>query len=148
MRIILQKEVDTLGSPGDIVEVKDGYARNYLIPRGMAIQATKGALKHAERVREQHEVRQEKELNEARTLAERIEKTPVQVQTQAGEDGRLFGSVTAQQLAEALERSIGETVDRHEIRLEEPIRSTGTHAVTIHLHPEVNATLTVQVVGG
>jgi large subunit ribosomal protein L9 len=145
MRIILQREVESLGEPGDIVEVKDGYARNYLIPRGMAMQATKGALKHAERVRQQHEARQEKALGEARTLAERIEKTPVQVQAKAGEEGRLFGSVTAQQVAEALERSIGEAVDRHEIRME-PIRSTGTHAVTIHLHSEVNATLTVQVV--
>jgi large subunit ribosomal protein L9 len=145
MRIILQREVESLGEPGDIVEVKDGYARNYLIPRGMAMQATKGALKHAERVRHQHEARQEKAMGEARALAERIEKTPVQVQAQAGEEGRLFGSVTAQQVAEALERSIGEAVDRHEIRME-PIRSTGTHAVTIHLHPEVNATLTVQVV--
>lgn len=146
MKIILQKDVESLGEPGDIVEVADGYARNFLIPRGMAIQATKGALKHAERVRKQHETRQAKDLEEARALAARLEKTPVQVSAQAGEDGRLFGSVTGQQIAEAVERSIGESVDRHDIRLDDPIRSTGTHAVRVHLHPEVDATLTVQVV--
>jgi len=146
MKVILQKEVEKLGGPGDIVEVKDGYARNYLIPRGMASQATKGALQHAERVRTQHEGREAKALDEATALAQRLEKTPVQVQAQAGEDGKLFGSVTAQHIAEAVQRSIGEEVDRHEIRLEEPIRSTGTHEVRIHVHPEVNAVLTVQVV--
>jgi len=146
MKVILQKEVEKLGAPGDIVEVKDGYARNYLIPRGMAMQATKGALQHAERVRKQHEGREAKALDEATAFAKRLEKTPVQVQAQAGEDGRLFGSVTAQQIAEAVQRSIGEEVDRHEIRLEEPIRSTGTHEVRVHVHPEVNATITVQVV--
>lgn len=146
MKLILQKEVEKLGEPGDIVEVKDGYARNYLIPRGLATQATKGALEHAERVRRQHESREAKALDEATAFAKRLEKTPVQVQAQAGEDGRLFGSVTAQQIAEAVQRSIGEDVDRHEIRMEEPIRSTGTHEVQVHLHPEVNATITVQVV--
>ncbi|HEX6207865.1 MAG TPA: 50S ribosomal protein L9 [Actinomycetota bacterium] len=146
MKIILQKEVEKLGQPGDIVEVKDGYARNYLIPRGFATQATKGAVLHAERVRREHETREAKALEQAAALAKRLEKTPVQVQAQAGEDGRLFGSVTTQQIAEAVQRSIGEGVDRHEIRMDEPIRSTGTHEVLVHLHPEVNATITVQVV--
>ncbi|HZD18863.1 MAG TPA: 50S ribosomal protein L9 [Actinomycetota bacterium] len=146
MKIILQKEVENLGEPGDIVEVADGYARNFLIPRGMAMQATKGALKHAERVRTLHERQVAKGLEEARSFAARLEKTPVQVASQAGEDGRLFGSVTPQQIVEALERSVGEKVDRHDIRLDEPIRSTGTHAVRVHLHPEVDAMLTVQVV--
>lgn len=146
MRVILQKEVEKLGGPGDIVEVKDGYARNFLIPRGMATQATKGALQHAERVRTQHEGREAKALDEATALAKRLEKTPVQVQAQAGEDGRLFGSVTAQQIAEAVQRSIGDEIDRHEIRLEEPIRSTGTHEARIRVHPQVDATITVQVV--
>ncbi|HEX6262788.1 MAG TPA: 50S ribosomal protein L9 [Actinomycetota bacterium] len=146
MKIILQKEVEKLGQPGDIVEVKDGYARNYLIPRGFATQATKGALQHAGRVRREHETRETKALEHAAAFAKRLEKTPVQVQAQAGEDGRLFGSVTAQQIAEAVQRSIGEEVDRHEIRMDEPIRSTGTHEVLVHLHPEVNATITVQVV--
>lgn len=146
MKVILQKEVEKLGGPGDIVEVKDGYARNFLIPRGMATQATKGALQHAERVRKQHESREAKALDEAAALAKRLEKTPVQVQAQAGEDGRLFGSVTAQQIAEAVQRSIGEEIDRHELRLEEPIRSTGTHEARVRVHPEVDATITVQVV--
>lgn len=147
MKVILQREVENLGSPGDVVEVRDGYARNFLLPRGLATRATKGTLRHAERARTAREARAVRELEEARALAARIGKTPVRVTTQAGEDGRLFGSVTAQHIAEALSRTLGETVDRRRIHLEEPIRSTGTHEVQVHLHPEVDASLTVDVVG-
>jgi large subunit ribosomal protein L9 len=147
MRIILQREVENLGAPGDIVEVKDGYARNFLIPRGLAVQASRGALRHSERMRVLHESRQVREREEADALAARIAKTPVRIAAQAGEEGRLFGSVTSQDIAEALARSLERDVDRRKINLAEPIRSTGTHVVQVHLHPEVNADLTVEVVG-
>jgi large subunit ribosomal protein L9 len=147
MRIILQREVENLGAPGDIVEVKDGYARNFLIPRGLAVQASRGALRHSERMRVLHESRQVREREEADALATRIAKTPVRIAAQAGEEGRLFGSVTSQDIAEALARSLERDVDRRKINLAEPIRSTGTHVVQVHLHPEVNADLTVEVVG-
>ena len=146
MKIILQKEVDKLGEVGDVVDVKDGYARNYLLPRGLAVQATRGALKHIEEMKVAQEARAVKDRDEAEALAAKISKTPVQVSAQAGEEGRLFGSVTAEKIAEAVTFTIGEAVDRRRILLEEPIRSTGTHEVQVHLHPEVNAKLTVVVV--
>ncbi len=146
MKVILQRDVDNLGSPGDIVEVKDGYARNYLLPRGLAIAATRGALRHAERMKQAHESKLVREREQADALAGKIVKTPVRIASQAGDEGRLFGSVTAQDIADALSRALGEGVDRRRIHLDEPIRSTGTHVVQVHLHPEVNAPLTVEVV--
>jgi len=146
MRIILQQPVDKLGEPGDIVEVKDGYARNFLLPRGLAIAASKGSAANAERMRVAHEAKVARARDEADAMAARISKTPIQISAQAGEEGKLFGSVTAQDIAETLSRSLGEEIDRRIVRLAEPIRSTGTHEVQVHLHPEVNAALTVQVV--
>jgi large subunit ribosomal protein L9 len=146
MKIILQRDVEKLGGPGDIVEVKDGYARNFLIPRGLAVQASKGALRHADRMKDAHAARQSRQKQEAETLAGRIGKTPVRIAAQAGEEGRLFGSVTSQDIADGLARSLGQKVDRRRINLGEPIRSTGTHVVQVHLHPEVNADITVEVV--
>ena len=146
MKVILQKEVEKLGDVGDVVDVKDGYARNFLLPRGFAIQATRGALQHIERVKVAREAKEAKGKQEAESLAAKITKTPVQIPAQAGEEGKLFGSVTAERIAEAVSATLGQEFDRRKIMLEEPIRSSGTHEVQIHLHPEVNATLTVFVV--
>jgi large subunit ribosomal protein L9 len=146
MRIILQKEVERLGSPGDIVQVADGYARNYLIPRGIAAPATKGAVRHAERLKAGHEERVRRQKTEAETLASRLAKAPVRLTAQAGEDGRLFGSITSHQIADAMAEQLGERVDHRRVRLEEPIRSLGAHEVKVHLHPEVDASLTVEIV--
>jgi large subunit ribosomal protein L9 len=145
MKIILQREVDKLGVPGDLVEVADGYARNFLVPRGMAIPATKGAVRHAESLGRAHGERVAKARKEAEALAERIGASPLKVKVKAGEGGRLFGSVTAADLAEELERQTGEKVDRRMIHLDEPIRSVGVHEVRIHLHPEVNAAISVEI---
>jgi large subunit ribosomal protein L9 len=145
MKIILQREVDKLGVPGDLVEVADGYARNFLVPRGMAIPATKGAVRHAESLGRAHGERVAKARKEAEALAERIGASPLKVKVKAGEGGRLFGSVTAADLAEELERQTGEKIDRRMIHLEEPIRSVGVHEVSIHLHPEVNAAVSVEI---
>jgi large subunit ribosomal protein L9 len=147
MRIILQKEVPNLGAPGDVVQVKDGYARNYLIPRGMAAPASKGAVRHAERMKAGHEDRQRRARGGAEELAARLAKTPVRLAAQAGEDGRLFGSITAHHISEQVSQQLGEQVDHRKIRLQEPIRSLGTHSVTVHLHPDVDATITLDVVG-
>ncbi|MGH2682292.1 MAG: 50S ribosomal protein L9 [Actinomycetota bacterium] len=146
MRIILQREVEKLGVPGDVVEVKDGYARNYLLPRGLAIPASRGAVKHAERLQEAHHSRVEKAKGEAETFAAVLTKTRLRVATKAGEDGKLFGSVTAQHVAEELSRATGQSIDRKRIHLDEPIRSLGTHEVVVHLHPEIEAKVTVEVV--
>jgi large subunit ribosomal protein L9 len=147
MKIILQKEVDKLGAPGDIVQVADGFARNYLIPRGLASPASKGAVRHAERLKAGHEERLRRVKEEAEALAARLTKAPIRIAAQAGEDGRLFGSITAQDVAEELSRSLEHQVDRRRVHLEEPIRSLGAHEVRVHLHPEVDASVTVDVVG-
>jgi len=146
MKIILQKEVDKLGATGDIVQVADGYARNYLIPRGLAAPATKGAVQHSERLKAGHEERLRRAKSEAEALAARLGKAPIRIAAQAGDEGRLFGSITAQDVADHLSRSLEESVDRRRVHLDEPIRSLGAHEVKIHLHPEVDATVTVDVV--
>jgi large subunit ribosomal protein L9 len=145
MKIILQKEIDKLGVPGDVVDVADGYARNYLVPRGMAVPASKGAVRHAESLRRAHQERVAKAQKEAEAVVERITAAPLKVRAKAGEGGRLFGSVTAADLADEIERQTGEKIDRRLIHLDEPIRSIGVHEVRVHLHPEVNATLSVEI---
>jgi large subunit ribosomal protein L9 len=145
MKIILQKEVDKLGTPGDVVTVADGYARNFLMPRGLAIPASKGAVRHAESLKRAHREKEAKSRTEAEALAERFAQAKVTVTQRAGEEGKLFGSITAQDLAEEIERQVGEPVDRRAIHLDEPIRSIGSHEVQIRLHPDVTATVTVEV---
>ncbi len=145
MKIILQREVEKLGVPGDVVTVADGYARNYLVPRGMAIVATKGAVRHAESLRRAHDVRVNKAKAVAEEFAARLTAKPIVVKARAGEDGRLFGSITTADLAEEIQTQLSENVDRRDIHLDEPIRSLGTHEVTVRLHPELEATISVQV---
>jgi large subunit ribosomal protein L9 len=145
MKIILQKEVEKLGAPGDAVEVADGYARNYLLPRGLAIRASKGTLKHADSLRRAHEQRVAKGRAEAEALAARLTASPLVVTARAGEEGKLFGSITAADLVEEIERSSGVTVDRHDVELPEPIRSVGAHDVRVKLHPDVDVALSVEV---
>jgi large subunit ribosomal protein L9 len=146
MRIILNKPVESLGEPGEVVQVADGYARNYLIPRGLAAPATKGALRHAERVKAGHEQRLRRERTEAEATAARLAKTPVRIAVQAGEEGRLFGQVTPHQIADAIGQQLGERIDHRRIHLAEPIRSVGVHEVAVRLHPEVDGKVTVDVV--
>jgi large subunit ribosomal protein L9 len=145
MKIILQREVDKLGAPGDVVDVADGYARNFLLPRGLAVTATRGAVKHAESLRRAHQVRVDQARAEAEELAGRLQALALVVSHQVGEEGRLFGSITSADLAEELERVSGLKIDRRDIHLDEPIRSVGSHEFRVHLHPDVNATLAVQV---
>lgn len=146
MKVILQKPVNSLGQAGEVVQVADGYARNYLIPRGLAAPATKGAQRHAERVRAGHDERLRRERAEADVLAGRLTKAPVRIAAQAGEEGRLFGQVTPHQIAEAMAEQLGERIDHRRIHLAEPIRSIGVHEVQVRLHPDVEATITVDVV--
>jgi large subunit ribosomal protein L9 len=146
MKVILQREVDKLGTPGQVVEVKDGYARNFLIPRGLAAPASRGGVRHAERLRNSHEQRTQKALTEARELEAKLTAGPLRIKAKAGQEGKIFGSITVTDLADELSKTTGTEIDRKRVHLAEPIRSLGTHAVTVHLHPEVDAAVTVEVV--
>ena len=147
MKIILQKPVDKLGAPGDIVEVADGYARNYLMPRGMAVKATKGGVNHVESLKRAHTVRTNKEKGEAEQLASKLLASPVTISAHAGEEGKLFGSVTASDIAEAIDKQAGIRVDRHDVHVDEAIRSVGIHEVRVHLFSGVDPVITVTVEG-
>jgi large subunit ribosomal protein L9 len=147
MKIILQKPVDKLGNPGDVTEVADGYARNYLIPRGLAVRAEKGALKHADTLKRSHQNRLGRQKGEYEALASKlISGGPLVINARAGEEGKLFGSVTSADIVEVIASRIDHQVDRHDVRLDEPIRSIGTHEVKVKLFPEVEPILTVEVV--
>ncbi|MDQ1633696.1 MAG: large subunit ribosomal protein [Frankiaceae bacterium] len=146
MRLILTQEVTGLGGPGDVVEVKDGYGRNFLVPRGLAIQATRGAEKQITQIRRAREVREIRDLGQAQQVANDLRSVPVTLNGRAGQGGRLFGSVTAADVAAAVVKAGGPKLDRRRIELPTPIKSVGTHKVMVRLHPEVVADLNIQVV--
>ena len=146
MKVILADDVDKLGRKGDVVTVADGYARNFLVPKGLALFASKGALRQAEQMRRAREERERKVKEEAAARVGRLGAGPVYISARAGEGGRLFGSVTKADVARAVEEQLGEAIDRHLVRLDDPIRELGTHNVEIHLHEEVNAMVTVEVI--
>ena len=145
MKIVLHKEVEKLGVPGDVVEVADGYARNFLIPRRLAAPATKGGERHAGRLKKAHQDRVQRTLEDARELAAKVEAAPIRIKARAGEDGRLFGSITAQQVAKEIQEAAGVEVDRRHFHID-PIRSVGAHEVVLQVHPDVSARVTVEVV--
>jgi large subunit ribosomal protein L9 len=148
MKVILQKPVDKLGVPGDVVDVADGYARNYLMPRGLAVRASKGGVKHVESLKRAHSTRVSQAQAEAQEVADRLTASPIKVRARVGEEGRLFGSVTAAELAEEIERQTGVKVDRRDVHLDEPIRSVGVHEVTVHLFADVDPVVPVEVEPG
>jgi len=146
MKLILTQEVTGLGAPGDVVEVKDGYGRNFLVPRGAAIRWTRGAEKTVESIKKARTSRAVRDHDTAETLKARLEESPVQVKVRAGEGGRLFGAVTVTDIAEALTEASGQEVDKRTIAVEHPIKSLGHHEVTVRLHDEVSATVALNVV--
>lgn len=148
MKIILTQEVSGLGSPGDVVEVKNGYARNYLLPQGFAIGWTKGAEKQVTVIRRAREAREIRDLGQATEAKNQLEGLKVDLRARAGDGGRLFGSVTPAEVVEAVKAAGGPTLDRRRLELIGPIKSTGTHSVRVRLHPEVTATFSLNVVPG
>lgn len=148
MKIILQKPVEKLGVPGDVVEVADGYARNFLLPRGIAVQATKGGVRHIGSLKRAHDQRVTKARAEAETLAGKLVGSSLTVRARVGEEGRLFGSITSTEIAAAIESELGVSVDRHDIHLDDAIRSVGAHEVKVRLHPDVQPVLSVRVEPG
>ncbi|PZG22377.1 50S ribosomal protein L9 [Nonomuraea aridisoli] len=148
MKLILTNEVSGLGTPGDIVEVKDGYGRNYLIPRGYAMRWTRGAEKQIETIRKARDAREIRDLGTAKEVAGQLGALRVRLTTRAGESGRLFGSITTGDIAEAVKAAGGPQLDRRRIEIVNPIKSVGSHRVTVKLHPEVSASVDVEVVAG
>jgi large subunit ribosomal protein L9 len=146
MKIILKQEVAGLGEPGDIVEVRDGYGRNYLVPQGFAIVASRGAEKEAAMIRRGREVREIRDRSQAQSVAGELAALAVQLPARAGGEGRLFGSITAADIADAVRSAGGPNLDRRRIELGGPIKTLGTHRVSVRLHPEVTATVDVEVV--
>lgn len=146
MKVILAKDVDNLGYKGEVVTVSDGYARNFLVPKGMAFLATKGALKQAEQMRRAREEADRKKKEEAAARVAVLGASPVYISARAGEGGRLFGSVTKADIARAVEDQLEERIDRHDVRLDDPIRELGKFEVEVHLHEEVNALVSVEVI--
>ena len=146
MKLILTNEVTGLGEPGDVVEVKSGYGRNYLIPRGLAMRWTRGAEKQIDLNRRARSARAIRTQDDARSAAGNLAKLPVQIRVRAGAQGRLFGSVSASDIADAVRAAGGPELDRRRIEIATPIRTVGRHQVTVRLHPEVTATLDVDVV--
>jgi large subunit ribosomal protein L9 len=146
VKLILNQEVRGLGSPGDIVEVAGGYGRNYLLPRNLARPATKGAVAEAEGIRARRRAREIADLEQAQTIAAHLASLRVVIPAKAGPGGRLFGSITAGQVADAIAEVSKTPIDRRRITLTGPIKTTGTHRLSVRLHPEVEAALEVEVV--
>ncbi len=145
IEVILREDIKTLGKAGQMVRVKPGYARNYLLPQGLAYEATEGNKKRIAAETRARSTRDQAEKVEAERFAATLSSVAVRLSGKAGEEGKLFGSITPQDIADALARE-GHTVDRRRIELEQPIKTIGEHTVTIRLHPEVHAELRVTVV--
>ncbi|GIG28685.1 50S ribosomal protein L9 [Cellulomonas marina] len=145
-KLILTHEVTGLGAPGDVVEVKDGYARNYLVPRGLATAWSKGAEKDVSAIRKARKAREIATLDEARATRDSLQSRPVVVRATAGAGGRLFGAVTTADIAAAVTEAGAPAVDRRKIEIAQPIKATGEYKVSVRLHAEVAATVTVKVV--
>jgi large subunit ribosomal protein L9 len=143
VKVLLLRDHDKLGKAGDIKNVADGYARNFLIPRGLAVLATAGALKQAETVRHAEEKRRAKLFAEAQAVANQLTGTTLIFRALASESGKLYGSITANDIAEAIQREKGIEVDKRKIELREPLRSLGTHTVSVRLATELTPSLTV-----
>ncbi len=146
MKVILLQDVEHLGRMGDVKEVAPGYARNYLIRRGLVLPATPQALQRLDVLRRRREQEDARRAAQAQTLAERLASVTVVIPARVGEQGRLFGSVTNQDIAGALKEQHGLEIDRRDIELEEPLRTLGTHTVSVHLGGQVRAQVRVEVV--
>jgi large subunit ribosomal protein L9 len=146
MRVVLRSDVENLGNKGDMVDVADGYARNYLVPKGLAIKATPGAQKQADAMRRNREMHERKTREAAQALATRLGGGTVEIRARAGAEGRLFGSVTTSDIADAVQEQLGVEIDRRRLELEEPLKELGVVDVPLRLHADVDATVRVAVV--
>ncbi|HHY71082.1 MAG TPA: 50S ribosomal protein L9 [Thermoanaerobacterales bacterium] len=148
MKIILLEDVKKLGKKGDLVSVADGYARNYLLPRNLAEEATAGGIKQLKQEKAALENKKKKEKELAQEIAEKLSKAKVTLKVKSGDQGKLFGSVTSKDISEALKKQYKVEVDRRKIELSEPIKTLGSYEVDIKLVPEVEAKLTLKIIEG
>ena len=145
MKIVLRADVEHVGEKGEIVEVADGYARNFLVPRGLALRATAGIEKQADAMRRSRDARDRRDREAAQAIADSLKPT-IRIEARAGEGGRLFGSVTSMDIADAVKAQLGVAVDRRDISLDEPLKELGVSEVPVKLHRDVTATLHIEVV--
>ncbi len=148
MKLILTQEVDGLGGAGDIVEVKNGYGRNYLIPRGVATRWTKGGQKQVDSIKAARASRSVRDHDHAADLQRKLQAGPVDLKVRAGAEGRLFGAVTVSDIAEGLTAVAGEEIDKRTIAVTNPIKSLGAHTVAVKLHDDVSAQVALNVIPG
>lgn len=146
MKVILKQDVDKLGDAGDIVEVADGYGNNYLMPRGLAMRASKGAVADAAALRAARAKREARSLEDAREQQQLLETRPVSITAKAGEDGTLYGSVGNRDIADAVQTQLGVELDRRRVEMERPLKEIGEHEVAVRLHADLTATVRVVVV--
>jgi len=145
MKVVLKEDLDNFGVVGDVVDVAKGYARNYLVPKGIAVMASAANLKLVSQEQEQHEARRSKERAEMEVLAQRITSTPLDLAHRAGDSDTIYGAVTAAEISFALEEQ-GIQVDHRRVQLEKPIKMLGTYTIPVKLHPDVTAHVTVNVI--
>ncbi|MGY0025324.1 50S ribosomal protein L9 [Streptomyces sp. cg35] len=146
MKIILTHEVSGLGTAGDVVDVKDGYARNYLVPRGFAIRWTKGGEQDVAQIRRARKIHEIATIEQANEIKAKLEAVKVRLAVRSGDAGRLFGSVTPADVASAIEAAGGPKIDKRRVELGSPIKTLGAHETSVRLHPEVAAKVNVEVV--
>ena len=146
MRVVLREDVEKLGRKGDLLEVADGYARNFLVPRGLAIVATKGVVDQASAMRRNRQIRDDRDKEAAQELATRLTTSPIQVTARAGEGGKLFGSVTAADVVAAVKEQTRVELDRRKVTLAEPLKALGPAEVPVQLHADVTVAMAVEVV--
>jgi large subunit ribosomal protein L9 len=148
MKLILTQEVSGLGAPGDVVDVAAGYGRNYLLPRGFAMPWTRGAEKQVELIKRARAVREIRTIEDAQAAAARLENLTVRLKRRAGSNGRLFGSVGPADIAAAVRDAGGPEIDRRKIVVSDPIKSAGSHQVQVRLHPDVSASVNIEITAG
>jgi large subunit ribosomal protein L9 len=146
MKVVLRTDVDGVGKKGDILDVADGFARNFLIPKGRAIKATDGVVAQAAAMRRSRDLKDARDREGAETVARALVPKVIRIGARAGTEGRLFGSITAQDIVEAVQAQAGVDLDRRKLHMDEPIKTVGTHQVPVRLHPEVQFPVTVEVV--
>jgi large subunit ribosomal protein L9 len=146
VRVVLRDDVENVGRKGDLIEVADGFARNYLVPRGLAMKATRGVVQQAEAMRRNREAREARDHEAAQVLADQLAGRRIEVRARAGEGGRLFGSVTAADIVDAVRAQTGVELDRRNTQLPEPLKQLGAVDVPVKLHADVDVTLSVDVV--